>query len=240
MGAETQRRFWNDWNAKHRGAEMRLPPPNARQATTILSWLRQTDRGPRDIVEIGCGSGWFCAQLTPFGAVRGIDIADEAIARARDRIPAATFVADDFMAMELEPDSADVVVSLEALAHVADPGVFIARVARLLRDGGLLMLATQNLFVIERMDGVPPPGPGRYRNWGNARQLRAMLRTHFDILQLTSLHPDGHRGVLRILNSSKVRTILATVGLQPAWETLKERALLGHTLMALARKRTTT
>lgn len=237
MGAEAQRGFWNDWNARHRGPDMRLPPPNARQAATILSWHHQTDRGPRDIVEIGCGSGWFCAQLTPFGSVRGIDIADGAIARARDRFPEVRFIADDFMSMELERDSADVVVSLEALAHVANPGDFIARAARLLRGEGLLMLATQNRFVIERMDGVPPPGPGRFRNWVNARQLRGMLRPYFDILQLTSLHPDGHRGVLRIVNSSKLRAILGAVGLQSAWDATKERALLGHTLMVLARKR---
>ena len=107
----------------------------------------------------------------------------------------------------------------------------------MLRDGGLLMLATQNRFVIERMDSVPPPGPGRYRNWVNARELRAMLRPHFDILQLTSLHSDGHGGVLRLLNSSKVCTMLGALGLGSAWEAMKERALLGHTLMALARKR---
>lgn len=237
LGAEAQRRFWNAWNATHRGADMRLPPPNTRQAATILSWLRQTDRGPREIVEIGCGSGWFSAQLTPFGSVRGIDIADEAIAAARDRYPEVAFRAGDFMAMELERGSADVVVSLEALAHVADPGDFMFRTARLLRDDGLLLLATQNRFVIERMDGVPPPGPGRFRNWVNARELRAMLRPHFDILQLSSLHAEGHRGVLRILNSSRVRTILATVGMQSSWDALKERALLGHTLMVLARKR---
>jgi len=237
LSAEAQRRFWNAWNATHRGADMRLPPPNARQAATILSWLRQTDRGPRDIVEIGCGSGWFSTQLTPFGSVRGIDIADESIAAARDRYPDVAFRAGDFMAMELERGSADVAVSLEALAHVADPGDFLVRTARLLRDDGLLMLATQNRFVIERMDGVPPPGPGRFRNWVNARELRAMLRPLFDILQLTSLHPHGHRGVLRLLNSSKLRAIFSMAELQSGWEALKERALLGHTLMVLARKR---
>ncbi len=240
FGLRAQQRFWNDWNAAYRGIDMRLPPPNAGQAATVLSWLRQSDRGPRDIVEIGCGSGWFCAQLTPYGAVRGIDIADRAIAEARERFPEVEFIAADFMTMELDRDSADAVVSLEVLAHVAGPQVFIDRVALMLREGGLLLLATQNRFVIERMDGVPPAGPGRFRNWVNSRELRAMLRGQFDILRLTSLHPDGHRGVLRILNSSKLRSVLETPGLQPAWETLKERALLGHTLMALARKRKAT
>jgi 2-polyprenyl-3-methyl-5-hydroxy-6-metoxy-1,4-benzoquinol methylase len=237
LSAEAQRRFWNEWNAQYRGEGTRLPPPNQHQAETVLAWLRETGTGNRDIVEVGCGSGWLCAQLTEFGSVRGIDISDVVLESSRTRFPDVTFIAGDFLAMELAPASADVVVSLEALSHVADQPAFVARAAWILRDSGLLMLATQNRYVLERTEGVAPPGPGQIRKWVDARQLRTLLESHFEILQLTSLHPMGHRGLLRLVNSAKLGSVLAMAGLHAAWNAAMERALLGHTLMALARKR---
>lgn len=216
---------------------MRLPPPNQRQAETVLHWLEEAGRGPLDIVEVGCGSGWLCAQLRRFGKVRGIDIADQALDVARSRWPDVTFIAGDFTAMHLEPAGADVVVTLEALSHVADQQLFIGQIASLLREGGLLMLATQNRFVLERMGGVAPPGPGQIRKWVDSRQLRSLLESCFEILQLTSLHPTGHGGVLRWVNSAKLHALLGYFGLGEAWTRAKERWLLGHTLVVLARKR---
>lgn len=235
--ADLQRQFWNAWNAKFREEGMQLPPPNARQAQTVLGWLKNTDRGRRDIVEVGCGSGWLCDLMAEFGRVRGIDLSDEVLARSRARFPKATFTAGDFMQMELPVASADVVVALEVLSHVRDQPAFMSRVARLLRGGGVLMLATQNRFVLERTAGVTPQAPGQVRQWVDAAALRRLLEPHFEILQLTSLHPTGHLGVLRCVNSGKLESLLSSIGLANAWTSLRERWLLGHTLMVHARKR---
>ncbi len=235
--ADLQRQFWNAWNAKFREEGMQLPPPNARQAQTILGWLKETDRGPRTIVELGCGSGWLCDRMTEFGRVRGIDLSNEVLARSRARFPKATFTEGDFMQMELPPASADVVVALEVLSHVRDQPAFMSRVARLLGEDGLLMLATQNRFAHERMSGVTPQAPGQVRQWVDAAELRRLLEPHFEVLRLTSLHPTGHLGVLRWVNSWKLESLLRSVGLANAWTSLRERSLLGHTLIVLARKR---
>jgi 2-polyprenyl-3-methyl-5-hydroxy-6-metoxy-1,4-benzoquinol methylase len=237
QAADEERRFWNEWNARYRGDDMPLPPPNRRQAEKVVQWLRQTDRGPRVIVEVGCGTGWLCGQLIPFGSVVGIDMADIALQAARARQGAVTFIAGDFMAMALTPASADVVVTLETLAHVADQSKFVERLALLLRDDGLLLLATQNRFVMERMNDMAPPGPGQVRQWVTATQLRSLLLQRFEILELTSLHPTGHRGILRVVNSVKLGRLLDRLGLGHLLCSLKERWLLGHTLIARCRKR---
>ena len=236
---DRQRQFWNVWNAKFREEGMQLPPPNARQAQTILGWLKDTDRGPRDIVEVGCGSGWLCDLMTEFGRVHGIDLCDEILARSRVRFPKAAFTTGDFMQMELTAANADVVVTLEVLSHVEDQPAFMSRVARLLRGGGVLMLATQNRFVLERMAGVTRQAPGQVRQWVNAAELRRLLEPHFEILQLTSLHPTGHLGVLRWVNSQKLESLLRSIGLANAWTSLRERCLIGHTLIVLAKKHST-
>ena len=203
----------------------------------VLGWLKDTDRGPRDIVEVGCGSGWLCELMTEFGRVHGIDLSDEVLARSRVRFPKAAFTAGDFMQMELPVASADVVVALEVLSHIGDQPAFMSRVARLLRGDGVLMLATQNRFVLERTAGVTPPATGQVRQWVDAAELRRLLEPHFEILQLTSLHPTGHLGVLRWINSGKLESLLSSIGLGDAWTSLRERWSLGHTLMVQARKR---
>lgn len=236
-GVEAQRQFWNAWNAKYREDGTQLPPPNQRQAQTVLGWLGKTNRGPRRIVEVGCGSGWFCDRLTEFGHVHGIDLSNEVLERSRRQYPHVSFTDGDFMQVELPPASADVVVALEVLSHVRDQPAFMARVARLLGDDGVLMLATQNRYVHERLEDVKPQGPGQVRQWVDAAQLRRLLEPHFEISRLTSLHPTGHGGLLRWINSWKLESLARTFGVADAWKARRERWLLGHTLMVLARKR---
>ncbi len=236
-GVEAQRQFWNAWNAMYREDGTQLPPPNQRQADTVLGWLRETNRGPRRIVEVGCGSGWFCDRLTEFGPVLGIDLSNEVLERSRRRYPQVSFTDGDFMQVEPPPASADVVVALEVLSHVRDQPAFMARIARLLGDDGVLMLATQNRYVHERIEDVKARGPGQVRQWVDAAQLRRLLEPHFEVSRMTSLHPMGHAGLLRWINSWKLESLLRAVGLAGVWKARRERWLLGHTLMVLARKR---
>lgn len=145
----SQREFWNQWNAQYRTSGFGLPAVNARQAETIERWITALGRRDLDILEVGCGSGWMCERIRPYGRVTGTDLAANVIERARAEHQGVTFIAGDFLALNLAEESADVVVSLEVLAHVADQAAFIVKIARTLRPGGYLMLATQNRKVLE-------------------------------------------------------------------------------------------
>lgn len=232
-----QRQFWDSWNAQHR--EQRIGAASERQAATILGWIGElaaaSDR-PLEILEIGCGSGWMSERLAGFGHVTGVDLAAEVMERARRRAPKVRFVAGDFMTMDLPQGGVDVAVGLEVLSHVADQPAFVRRICALLRSGGYLMLATQNRFVLERSTGVAPRAPGQIRKWVNARELRTLLEPRFRVLQLTSVLPHGHLGLLRLVNSPRLNGLMARFVPQARIDGLKERWLLGHTLMALARK----
>jgi SAM-dependent methyltransferase len=178
-----------------------------------------------------------CERLMPFGHVTGTDLADEVLDKARERLPGVRFMAGDFLNMEFEPAAFDVAVSLEVLSHVVDQPAFLRRIAGLLRPGGLLMLATQNRPVLERWSKIGPPEPGQIRRWVDAKSLRKLLAGSYELLEMTSLLPVGDQGILRVLNAPKVNRAIALFTGHDRLDALKERWMLGHTLMVLARKR---
>jgi len=233
---EEQRRFWNTWNARHREENREMPEVNRRQARMVLEWITNFGRKDLDILDIGCGSGWLCQQLLPFGRVTGTDLSNEVLARSEAAVQKVKFVPGDFFELDFPSSGFDVVVSLEVLAHVADQNAFLERILRLLRPGGYVMLATQNRFSLERWTEVPPKGAGQIRSWVDAKTLRRLLNKSFEIVELTSIVPVGNRGILRWINAPKVNRMLAVFASPQRIEGLKERLFLGHTLMLLARK----
>jgi 2-polyprenyl-3-methyl-5-hydroxy-6-metoxy-1,4-benzoquinol methylase len=234
--SEVERRFWNSWNAEHREAKP-VAVTSERQSELVLRWLAESGRRDLRILDFGCGSGWMSARMVPFGSVTGIDLSDEVLARARQRYPEVTFLAGSVTDVPLEEGSFDVVVSLETLSHVPDQPGYLARAGKLLRPGGRLFLATQNPFVLSRTDGIKPVKPGQRRRWVGPRELRRMLGGQFRIEILTSVHPVGHRGVLRLINSYKIDALLSRIIRPETIAGFKERLLLGHTLMLKAVRR---
>jgi 2-polyprenyl-3-methyl-5-hydroxy-6-metoxy-1,4-benzoquinol methylase len=129
-----QQSFWNSWN-EHYGKGV-LDSATKRQAEIVGGWLESLGRSDLDILEVGCGSGWFCPQLTRFGHVIGTDLSEQGLERAKQRAPEATFVQGDFMNLDFGANSFDVVVALEVLSHMPDQKAFVGKLAGHLRPGG--------------------------------------------------------------------------------------------------------
>lgn len=229
---DEQRRAWNTWNAAAR--ETRLSPSSLRQAEVLDRWLSGIGRRDLAIIDIGCGAGWTCERVAHYGQVTGVDLADEVLERARHRLPHVRFLSGDVFSLELVPASFDLVITLEVLSHVKDQQAFVDRLASLLKPGGRLMLSTQNRPILERWSAVGAPIEGQIRHWVDARELRRLLSARFEQVHVISSMPVGDQGFLRIVNSPKLNALLAWL-LPQAWiERAKERAMLGHTLMAMA------
>ncbi len=235
--AEIERRFWNSWNAEHRETKP-VATSSERQSAMVLEWLAETRRTDLRIVDFGCGSGWLCSRMLPFGRVTGVDLSDEVLARARVRYPAVEFIAGDVAKVPTEVGTFDVVVSLEVLAHVPDQPAYIERVATLLRPGGVFLLASQNPLVLSRTNTVKPPKPGQRRRWVSIGGLRRLLRPWFAIEHLTTIVPTGRLGFLRIVNSYKLNGALDRILGPTRVASYKERLGLGQTIVIRARKRT--
>jgi SAM-dependent methyltransferase len=77
-----------------------------------------------DVLDLGCGPGWFAARLTDSGRrVRGLDGRADLVAEARLRAPLASFEVFDFdaAAMDAAPGQADAVLCFGLLYHLENP-----------------------------------------------------------------------------------------------------------------------
>lgn len=225
---------WDKWNAATR--EKRLSEISIDQRACVVEWLESMGRNDLDIIEVGCGAGWLCPALTPFGSVTATDLSVEVLARARERMPEVTFVAGDFMELGFGHESFDAIVALEVLSHIADQSAFVAKLSRMLRRDGMLMLATQNRAVAEKYNRTLPPIPGQIRKWVDHEELEALLAPHFDVREIRSITPRTNRLPWKLINNDKINPVMRRLfGEGP--KRFKERLGWGWTLMALARKR---
>lgn len=229
---EAQQAYWEAWNARNR--EDHVSETGMDQREVVLRWLADIGRTDLDIIEVGCGSGWLCPSLAAFGKVSGTDLSRDVIERARTRHPNVSFTAGDFMALEYPDAAFDVIVSLEVLSHVADHDAFVAKLTRMLRPGGVLIMATQNRPVLERYNNVPP-AEGQLRRWFDRDEFNALLARHLEVRELLTMTPRADKGLPRLILGHQARKIIR---LAPG--RFIERALapkFGWTLMARAQKR---
>lgn len=100
--------------------------------------------GPRAgrVLDVGAGEGVLVEELAPrCESAVGIDLHEPSIGRARARVtaPNVEFIVGDALTHPFEPRSFDGVVSVAALHHMDASGA-LARMAGLLRPGGLLVV----------------------------------------------------------------------------------------------------
>jgi ubiquinone/menaquinone biosynthesis C-methylase UbiE len=227
-----QRRYWDQrWD--------KTKMPNAwsiRRGETILRFLRSLPLSHPKILDIGCGTGWFTEQLSHLGTATGIDLSETTIAIAKSRFPDITFIAGDLFETSLPVAEFDIVVAQEVIAHVYDQVALLDRIAGVLKPEGYLIITTVNKFVIERTP--QPPDPSEHiKQWLDQKALKRLLLSHFRILRTTTVVPMGNQGILRLINSHKLNTIMGSLIPQRHLATFKEWAGLGCTRIVLAQKR---
>ena len=180
--------------------------------------------------------GWFANLLAEFGPTTGIDLCDDAIAQAKSKFPHVTFMAGNVFEMELPDQHFDVVVSQEVIAHVPDQTGYLECAARVLKPGGYLIVTTPNPYVHFRNYWAPIP-PGHIEQWLSRGALKRLLRPHFHVLRTTTVVPIGRGGILRLVNSPKLKRALGPLFSPERIEAFKEWAGFGWTQIVLAQKR---
>ncbi|PYP94628.1 MAG: hypothetical protein DMD38_15220 [Gemmatimonadetes bacterium] len=227
-----QRRFWDE-----RWDRQRLPRYyQSRRGETILAVLKSLHLANPEILDFGCGTGWFAEQLSHYGRATGIDLSETAIAHARVTYPNIPFIAGNLYETTLPEKHFDVVVSQEVVAHVENPIAYLDIIARVLKPNGYLIITTANRLVMERWDHGAPDPEAHIKLYPNRREFKRMLCRRFRVLRTTSIMPVGDRGVLRLVNSYKLNSALGWVIPPRYLERVKEWAGLGYTLVALAQK----
>ena len=111
------------------------------------------DVSGKDVVELGCGTGYFSAWLARRGARPvGVDVTPEQLATARElqaehglSFPLVEASAED---VPLESGSFDLALSEYGACLWADPYAWVPEAARLLRPGGELVFLTNGLLLV--------------------------------------------------------------------------------------------
>ena len=167
------------WRAVPQGA---TPERFAARRAFLLAHVAPGER----VLDLGAGDGAFAEALVAAGArVTGVDVAEEALRRARDRAPAA----DLRHVGEGEPlpfgeDAFDVAWAGEVLEHVADVVGLLAEVRRVLHWGGTLLATTPYHGRAALVTLALRPGPaveghfdprGDHLRFFTARSLRELV-----------------------------------------------------------------
>ena len=110
----------------------------------------------RRVLDLGCGAGRWSRQLSDRGAsVTGLDYSEEAIARARERVPGVEFMVTDIAREDLGSARYDVVLAATVLALLtpSEQRRAVDRIRDALVPGGWLV-AMEDLTDRRRMPGV--------------------------------------------------------------------------------------
>jgi SAM-dependent methyltransferase len=98
------------------------------------------------LLDVGCGSGAFLAQMTELGwRTQGIDPDPAAVGRAREAGLDVTQATLADLDSDEHAGAYDAITLSHVIEHLHDPGGDVRRITRLLRPAGLLWVATPNL-----------------------------------------------------------------------------------------------
>jgi ubiquinone/menaquinone biosynthesis C-methylase UbiE len=117
-----------------------VPERLALRRAFLLAHVRAGDA----VLDVGCGAGELSAALLHAGAAPvGVDVAREALRRARERVPGLELrLWAPGEPLPLDDASVDAVWAGEVVEHVADVAPWLSELRRVLRPRGTLLLTT--------------------------------------------------------------------------------------------------
>jgi len=150
---------------------------------------------PRNVLDLGCGSGVQANHLASLGArVLGVDANAAATTFATAQFPRANlaFVTGLVDELDLEPASFDTVVIMEVLEHLhsGQVGALLPSVRRLMSPGGRLVLTTPNYagtwpvleWILDHTSFVPHMHDDQHvSRWTRDSLASVLVRSGFDI-----------------------------------------------------------
>ena len=128
-----------------------------RREEMLRELVRCLPDGPRDVLELGCGTGTLTALLAdryPEANISAVDASEEMIRIAREHLPdgRVSFKIALFEDLDLAKGSFDLIASNMSLHHIAEKEPFYKRLRRALRPGGCLVFGDEATTAIPRIE----------------------------------------------------------------------------------------
>jgi SAM-dependent methyltransferase len=128
-----------------------------------------------EVLDLGCGFGWFCRWARQSGAARvhGVDVSEKMLARAHATTedPAITYARADLEHLRLPPASLGLVYSSLALHYIENLGGLLSEVHGALVAGGHLVFSVEHpIYTAPDEPGWSVSAAGR-RTWPVDRYL---------------------------------------------------------------------
>jgi SAM-dependent methyltransferase len=215
--AIAQRTFWNS-DATRRWVTEQARIDQLMAEVTEAAIAAAAPKSGERVIDIGCGTGTTTLRLAeavkPTGRVLGIDISEQQLGLARQRVAAAgannwELVLDDAATHEFPAETFDLGFTRFGVMFFADPVAAFRNIYRAMKPSGRMLLtvfrsgpenpwATAAAAAIRHL--VPPPpvlgpeDPGQF-SWSNpARVRRILVGAGFREVVLTPLDLSFHLG----------------------------------------------
>lgn len=218
----------------------------------IPSLLEASKAAPGKVVlDLCCGHGNAADALIQAGAtVFGLDFSAAMLARARRRVPEATFVEGDAGSLPFEANFFDAVVCNVGFGHLPDPDAVLSEIARVLRPGGTAALTSwrepelsptfQILFGAVKDHGDPtlaPPAPEFHLFSKRSAATAALRAAGFNKPKFTDIDAAFHftdpSGLVDVFEHASVRAAMLLASQTPSAraairETMTTRVKIEH------------
>ena len=142
-----------------------------------LGNLPPVNKGARQILELGSGSGIVAAVLARYGAVTGVDQSSVGVDISKKTVPGGTFVVGTLPDIPVRRSDFDVCVMTQVIEHLtpAAQREVLHNVLAKVKPGGAMIVTTPNKPVSNAMRfarGELQP----IENWFNAKELQELLK----------------------------------------------------------------
>lgn len=161
----------------------------------------------KNVLDVGCGTGYGTHLISQKTKVTGVDIDAEAIGFAKSHYFGPTYIQSSAERLPFAKEIFDVVCSFEVIEHIENPRNLIKEVRRVLKKKGKFIISTPNKSVISPHSDVSSPYHFREYTYDQLYKFLKQYFNHVEIFGQTK-SPKAQEAFSDFMNSQKARESL--------------------------------